>query len=176
MAVRTWAVDVLDTECRPFAPVEVRDRRRRSRRVWWVTVVVLAIVFGCALGYLVNDQVEANDRYDRSRAALEITRRNTATADQNLAVARRELAVVTSQVGSDSTALAQDKSQLEAAEAALTAARAHVSQQTSQIGSLDTCLGGVEQALNALAVGSPTNALLALGAVSTSCTQATAGG
>jgi septal ring factor EnvC (AmiA/AmiB activator) len=178
MAARTWAVDAVDAERRPFAPraQHVRDRRRRSRRAWWIAAVPFAIAFGCVLGYLVHDEGRANDRYDRSRAALGVTRSNITTTNHDLAVARRELALVTTQVGNDSTALAQVQSQLKAAQAALVAAQDHVSRQTSQIGSLNACLGGVEQALNALAVNQPANAIAALSAVSTSCTQATSSG
>ena len=163
-------------ESQRIASGERRVRRRRAPRMKWVAVVVSAAAFGCALGYLVNDQVHANDRYDRSRASLEVTRRNVATATQQLAVARRELALVTAQVGNDSTALAQDESQLQAAQSALSAALAHVSHQTTQISLLHTCLGGVEQALNALAVNRQASAIFALRAVSASCTEATSSG
>jgi flagellin-like hook-associated protein FlgL len=163
-------------ESRPAAPGEVRDRRRHVLWMKWVAVAVSAAAFGCALGYLVHDEVQANDRYDRSRASLEVTRRNVAAATEQLAVARRELALVTAQVGSDSTALTQDESQLQAAQSALGAALAHVSRQETQIGALHTCLGGVEQALNALAVNRQGRAILALRAVATSCTEATSSG
>ena len=56
-------------------------------------------------------------------------------------------------MGSDSTALSQDSSQLLGAQTALAAAQAHVTQQKSLITSLQTCLVGVERALNELAVG-----------------------
>lgn len=177
MAQRSWAVEtLLEAEPRSYARADVQAaRRRRGRSAKWVGAVAAAAVFGCALGYLVNDEGSANDRYDRSRASLDVTRRNVATVSQELAVARRDLALVTAQVGSDSTALAQDQSQLQAARTALIAAQAHVSQQSSQIGSLHTCLGGVEQALNALAVNQKSNAIFALNAVESSCTQATSG-
>jgi chromosome segregation ATPase len=162
-------------EGRPVAP-GVRVRRRHILRVKWVAAAAFAVVFGCALAYLVNDEAQANARYDRSRASLRVTRGNVATATEQLAVARRELALVTAQVGSASTALNQDDSQLQAAQSALSAALAHVSHQTTQIGALHKCLGGVEQALNALAVNQQRKAILALSAVATSCTQATSGG
>jgi hypothetical protein len=177
MAQRSWAVEtLLDAESRPFAPADVPVApRRRGRRAKWLGAVAAVAVFGCALGYLVHDEASANDRYDRSRASLDVTRRNVATVSHELAVARRQLALVNAQVGSDSTALAQDQSQLQAARTALIAAQAHVSRQSSQIGSLNTCLGGVEQALNALAVNQESNAIFALNAVASSCTQATSG-
>jgi hypothetical protein len=56
----------------------------------------------------------------------------------------------------------------------LSAAQAHVTQQASLITSLQSCLVGVEQALNELAVGNQTSAIAALNGVSTSCTAAEA--
>ncbi len=66
----------------------------------------------------------------------------------------------------------QDTSQLQGAESALSAAQAHVAQQASLLTALHTCLGGVEQALNALAVGSQGKAAASLYAVSASCSTA----
>jgi hypothetical protein len=171
MAVPTWADKAEGADRTSFAP-EVADQRRRARRVAWVAALASAAAFGCVLGLLVNDEVQANDRYARARASLGVTTRQIATATQQLDADRRQLALVSSQVGSDSTALTQDESQLQAADAALTAALAHVTQQSTQIGALHRCLGGVEQALNALAVNKQKSAISALSAVSTSCAQA----
>jgi hypothetical protein len=176
---RSWAVDVLDADGRPCAPEAEPDalrRARRRRQVRWTAGIALAVVFGVALGSLVNDEAQANHRYDQARASLTLTRQQIRTESGELAVARRELQLVSAQVGNDTTALSQDSSQLKAAQAALSAALGHVSRQTTQIGSLHVCLGGVEQALNALAVGSQAKAVSALSAVSSSCTQATASG
>jgi hypothetical protein len=174
---RTWAVDVLDAERRPIAPGaghEGQSPARRRRWLKWAAGIALAVLFGATLGYLVNDEVQANDRYDRARASLPPTRQHIRSVSGELAVAHRELQLVSAQVGSDTTALSQDTSQLKAAQAALNAALGHVSHQTTQISSLHECLGGVEQALNALAVGQLGNAISALNEVSSSCTQATA--
>ena len=72
----------------------------------------------------------------------------------------------------DTTTLAQDTSQLEGTQTALTAAQAHVVEQAALLNSLHVCLGGVEQALNALAVGSEAHAADALHSVSASCAAA----
>ena len=77
-------------------------------------------------------------------------------------------------MGSDSTALSQDTSQLLGAQTSLAAAKAHVTQQALLIGSLKTCLAGVEQALNELAVGKQSGAIAALNSVSASCSAAEA--
>jgi hypothetical protein len=59
-------------------------------------------------------------------------------------------------------------------QAALANAQSDVSHQTSTIADLHTCLRGVEQALNALAVSDQNRAVGALDAVATSCTNAAA--
>ena len=92
----------------------------------------------------------------------------------HLEVLQRDLSVLKTQVGSDTTALNQDSSQLLGAQTSLSAAQAHVTQQASLITSLQTCLIGVEQALNELAVGKQSNAIAALNSVSSSCAAAEA--
>ena len=133
-----------------------------------------AALFAAALGSLVADQVQARREFDRAQTSLGVTRRQTQSVSARLTAVRRNLALLTTQVGNDSTALSQDASQLKGAQAALATDEAHVSQQASQITSLQTCLGGVEQALNALAVGSQSQAIAALHAVSSSCSAAAA--
>jgi hypothetical protein len=148
-------------------PPPLAQRRRR-----WVAVVAgVALVAGC-LGYLLTDAAQANDRYDRALRTLGTTRATTAVVAVDLAKARFDLRLVTQQVGNDTTALNQDTSQLQGAESALSAVQAHVSQQASLLTALHTCLGGVEQALNALAVGSQGKAAASLYSVSASCATA----
>jgi uncharacterized protein YegL len=134
-------------------------------------VTAVAVVAAC-LGYLLTDAAQANDRYDRALRTLETTRATSAVVARDLAKARFDLRLVTQQAGNDSTALNQDTSQLQGAESALSAAQAHVAQQASLLTALHTCLGGVEQALNALAVGSQAKAAASLYSVSASCSTA----
>lgn len=138
-----------------------------------VTLACVLLV-GAALSYLLYDAVQANHRYDRARASLHITRRDTAFVSFELAKARTDLSLLSRQVGNDTTALSQDASALQGAQTALSAAQAHVSQQSTLITSLNTCLGGVEQALNALSVGNQVSAIVALHGVSQSCSAAVA--
>ncbi len=144
------------------------------RRARWVVAVVTGVLLAAALGYLINDQVRARDRTDQAHASLGVTQHRTGTVSTQLAGLRRNLALLTSQVGSDTTALDQDVAQLQGAQAALAAAEAHVSRQSSQITSLQTCLGGVERALNALAVDKQARAIATLRSVSSSCSSAAA--
>ena len=128
-----------------------------------------------ALGYLIADQVQARRPV---RPGPDVARRHAATdrtrSRRNWHELSRDLRVLETQVGSDTTALSQDSSQLLGAQTSLSAAQAHVTQQASLITSLQTCLVGVEQALNELAVGNQAGAIAALNAVSASCTAAEA--
>jgi hypothetical protein len=151
----------------------VVQSRRLHLWAWGITFACLALV-GSALGYLLHDAVQANHRYDRARLSLATTRHHTAVVSSELAQARTDLALLTRQVGNDTTALAQDSSALQGARAALSAAETHMSAQATLLTSLNTCLGGVEQALNALAVGNRPSAIAALHAVSQSCSAAVA--
>lgn len=145
------------------------------RRVRWVRRVVAigtCALFATALGLLIADQVAQRHLGDRAQHSLGITRRRAHTVSAHLDVLQRDLRVLRTQVGSDTTALNQDSSQLLGAQTSLSAAQAHVTQQASLINSLQTCLIGVEQALNELAVGKQSTAIAALNSVSSSCTAA----
>jgi hypothetical protein len=136
-----------------------------------VLVASLALI-GVALGAVLFDAAQADHRYDRARHLLAVTSGTTSVVARELAAARLDLHLVTQQVGTASTALTQDTSQLEGARAALSAAQAHVFEQASLLGSLHRCLAGVEQALNALALGNQSKAADALKWVAAPCSTA----
>jgi hypothetical protein len=125
-----------------------------------------------ALSVLLLDAAHADHRYDRARHLLAATRGTTSVVARELAAARLDLHRVTQQVGADTTALTQDTSQLEGARTALTAAQAHVFEQATLLNSLHGCLAGVEQALNALALGNRSEAADALKSVAAPCSAA----
>jgi len=65
---------------------------------------VVGALFAAALGYLIDDQVQARDRYDQAQSALGVTRQQTSTVSADLATLHRNLDLLTAQVGSDTTA------------------------------------------------------------------------
>jgi hypothetical protein len=132
------------------------------------------VVLALALAYVISDQVQARDRYAQAQAALGVTLQRTHATGAQLDEVHRELSILKTQVGSDSTAFSQEFSQLLGAQTSLAAAKAHVTQQALLISSLKTCLAGVEQALNELAVGKQPGAIAALNSVSVSCSAAEA--
>ncbi|MGO8826839.1 MAG: hypothetical protein ACLQU9_16605 [Acidimicrobiales bacterium] len=161
---------MLEPERRPV--MGQKPRPRPSRRGRWVVGILAGALFAAALGSLIDDQVQAHDRFDQARTSLGVTRHETGAVSAQLTELRRNFELVTTQAGSDSTALSQDVSQLKGAQAALAADEAHVSAQSTQITSLHACLGGVERALNALSVGKQSRAITALNSVSSSCSAA----
>jgi hypothetical protein len=164
--------DLLLAQPRPHVLEPSPPRRPAPRRKHWFAIVAGVAVIAACLGYLLTDATQANDRYDRALGTLGTTRATTRVVALDLAKARFDLRLVTQQAGNDTTALSQDTSQLQGAQSALSAAQAHVAQQASLLTALHTCLGGVEQALNALAVGSQGKAAASLYAVSASCSTA----
>jgi tRNA(Leu) C34 or U34 (ribose-2'-O)-methylase TrmL len=164
---------LLELEGRPF-PTEPSAPTRLTRRGRWCIGLGAAVLVLAALGYLIHDEVLTRAQYDTSHMSLGVTQQRTHTVSAQLQEVARDLSVLKTQVGSDTTALNQDSAQLLGAQTSLSAAQAHVTQQASLIGSLQTCLIGVEQALNELAVGNQGSAIAALNAVSTSCTAAEA--
>ena len=151
-------------------------RRRHGRGRRWIIVALVFTVLATVLGYLGADEVRANTEFDQTHATVDATRQHIATVLADLATVRRQLEVAEGQVGAASTALDQDATRLQEAQQALANARSNVSHQHAMIGDLQACLGGVEQASNALAVGDQDRAIDALDAVSTSCASAVAAG
>ena len=136
---------------RPPFPTSSSPAGRGPRRGGWLV--------GLAAGAALRGRIGAPDRRPGAQRysatgplSLSITRRRTRTVFGQFEELRRALGDLKIQVGSDTTALNQDTSQLLGAETSLSAAQRHVTQQASLITSLQTCLIGVEQALNELAV------------------------
>lgn len=168
-------MSLLETDRHPLLTGPT-PRRRHPRWARWVVSIAAGALFATVLGYLIADQEQARDQYGRAHTALGVTRQRTDTVTAQLAEVRHDLSLLENQVGTDTTALSQDAAQLLGAQTSLAAAQAHVTQQASLITSLQTCLVGVEQALNALAVGQQAKAIAALNSVSSSCTAAEAAG
>ena len=168
-------MDTSDSD-RSHSDTEVPSSRWGLR--WWIrliSVVVALALFGSALGYLTSDRVSENEHFDRLHSALVTTRHSTAEVASDLADLRRDVAVLRVQVGSATTTWTQDTAQVKAAQFSLAVVQDDVSQRGSRIGALQTCLGGVQQALNALAINDQTTAVSELNSVAPSCAAASGG-
>jgi hypothetical protein len=168
-------MDLLETGRRPPPVGKPAPPHRLRSLVRWGVALATTALFLLALGWLIDDQVHAHEKTDRAQAALTVTRHHAADVRLQLAKLRHDVEVLVTRVGSDTTAFNQDAAQLKAAQSELAATQVDVSQNTSRIAALHTCLGGVEQALNALAVGSQANAITELSSVATSCSTASGG-
>jgi hypothetical protein len=171
----TDLLDLLETGRRPPSAGTPEAPHRLRSLVRWGLALGATALFLATLGWLIDDQVRAHDQADAAQAALRITRHKTADVAQQLAKLRHDVDILEAQVGSDLTAYGQDAAQLKAAQSELAATHVNVLQQTSRISALHTCLGGVEKALNALAVGSQANAISELSSVTASCSTASGG-
>ena len=171
MAVSERTPDATDDAGRP-------DRSRPDRgRHRWIRVAALCAVLAACVGVSVQattDEISANARTDQAHRALDATRDHLGLVLAGLAAVRADRRTVDGQVGLEAATLAQDTTQLQGVETALASARTGVADQTSAVHDLQTCLGGVEQGLNALSVGDRVHALDALDAVSATCTAAIA--
>lgn len=165
------ATDIQEMEPGAVAPSSERRTWPRGHRKW-IAAALGFLVLAATVGYVAENEVRVDTSFDLTHHSLDTAESQTRTVLSGLAAVRRDLTAVTAQVTSDSVALTQDRSQLQGAEKALINAQQSVSQQTSTISDLHACLGGVEQALNALAVSDLSRAIAALNAVSLNCANA----
>jgi hypothetical protein len=163
-------VDLAVAENDPPLRVPVRRRRRRG----WVGGALALLLFGAALGFVAGNEEQADTQFGQAQHSLLLTRDNTHWVVGDLDAVRHDLGVTKGQISGSAAALRQDVAQLTAAQGALAGAKATVWDQASVIGDLQTCVGGVEQALNALAVADQQRAIGALDEVSSSCHQVVA--
>jgi hypothetical protein len=139
---------------------------------YWAIVFAVFAVFVTGLGLLVGNATMANADFEAAHSALNLTRQHTKDVLAQLALARRDLHIVAGEVAQATTARARDTAQLREIETALSNAQVTITTKGSAIDDLHSCLAGVEQSLNALAVGDQNSALGALNAASASCNSA----
>jgi hypothetical protein len=160
----------------PYQSLAAAESGRGSatrHRGWIIGVLALAL-FGAAMGYVASGERATNTQFDLAHQSLTATQRSIDGVVTRLDATRHQLTVVDGQVVDDTATLSRDSAQLREAKTALANAQAHETNQTSVFADLEKCLGGVEQAENALAVGAQAVAIGALNAVSTSCQGAVA--
>ena len=141
------------------------------RRQWFVRIAACAAL-AAGIGWLIGNQVQADAQYGRAHTALRDAVHQRATVLSELAAVKENLRLVNGQVEQTNRALTNDTVQLREVETALANAQSNVSSQQSTIAALHSCLGGVEQSLNALSVGDENSADNALVAVSADCKSA----
>ena len=166
------AIDVLVVE--PAREVDDNPGQPGRRRWLWLVVIVAFALFATVLTIICSNEVHTDTQFDQTHRSLDETQTHTRTVLSNLSRVRHELAGVNVQVFLTNKALTQDAADLQSAQAELVNARSDVTHQTTVITDLQTCLGGVQEALNALSVADQSRAIDALNSVSSSCNSAVA--
>jgi septal ring factor EnvC (AmiA/AmiB activator) len=154
------------TEYADVPPVELP----RWRRPW--LALLAAIVMMTAAGFVVANEVQTDHHFDTTRQSLNATQQQLALVRSDLASLGAALRVVNGQITQSTTALANDQTELQDAQTALAKSEGTVSSQGASINVLQSCLGGITQALNALSVGDQATAISALNSVTSSCQSA----
>ncbi len=164
-----------DTLDRELSGVPATSPRPPSRRRGWVRpilVFMIGALLASVSGFLVSDHVSQDEKYDRLRATLSMTRHDAGQQTARLVELRHAVGTLLSQVKSDTAAWSLDTTELKAAYVALVLTQANVSQQNNAIAGLHNCLGGVRQALNELGINDQAGAVSSLDSVATSCSAA----
>ena len=144
-----------------------RYRDRTGRRL------VAGLVAGLLLlAALVVVGVVAHRDLEHTADTLAVERARLAQSQSQLSAARHRLAAVQSQSATAGRALSTASARLATAQSQLARAQADVSTQGVSISNLDTCLAGVEKALNQIALADQTGAAATLQSVASNCRAA----
>ena len=135
----------------------------------------MALVLAGLISTLAVTDAHTRTALRRSNATLAEVRTHTHQVLVRLATTRLELAVDRTTQSAAQAALAEVDVQLTSTDSQLSATNSQLTQETAYVDELNSCLSGVEQALNAISVGDTPHAVAALDAVHTVCRQAQAG-
>jgi hypothetical protein len=141
---------------------------RRTRRRLAVTYAVGGVMLVAA----VVAAFAVHARLGRTDGSLASTGAELHRTIAQVAVARKDLAAVSNQSTVAVSVLSTESAQLAADQQQLAAAEATIHAKGVSISDLDTCLSGVEKALNQISLGDRGGAAATLGGVSASCQRA----
>ncbi len=147
-------------------PSEARSARRTVRRTAPVVGVLLAALAAVVLGVVLHASLQGTD------TSLAGARVELHQALQHLATTRADLHTTESTDAAVGRTLAAESDQLSSDQAVLAQTDATVFAKGFDIAAFDSCLAGVEQALNQIAVGDSGGAASALTSVGADCRQA----
>jgi hypothetical protein len=140
-----------------------------------VTALGLTLaVLGSASALLVTD-LRARTEGRRATSALTSAGTHLSQARTRLVGAQAQMRTTAAEVQALDGSIAQSQTSLAASVAAISSAERGLFYGGFDISALNTCLSGVTQALDQIAVGQTAGALSSLGAASTSCNSAKTG-
>jgi cell division protein FtsL len=137
---------------------------------WRLRSVYLCAVLLLAVGTVVA--VASHNQLARTQSDLATTRTDLHQTLGRLVVARRHLAATASGSNAAKATLDAESAALAADQKQLATAQANVYSNGVSIGNLDTCLSGVQKALNLISLGNQAGGAVALSDVATSCQSA----
>jgi hypothetical protein len=120
----------------------------------------------------VVNELRADRQYVQERSTLWQTASRITVTRATLSAVRRHLDELNQQIGMNAQSITRDTENLGSVRTEVAHEEANVAVQGSDIAALHACLGGVEQSLNALAVGDKATAIRELRGVSGSCQTA----
>jgi hypothetical protein len=148
-------------------PARARSPRRGHRRLGWTYAVVLVVLAaGVAMG------VSSRAQLQRTDAGLTAMRARLHQTVGRARQAESTLAAVTAQASSAAHLLSTETAQLASVQSQLASTEANVFANGVSINDLDTCLSGVEQALNEISLNDQHDAATTLNGVAASCRAA----
>ena len=134
-----------------------------------VGLVLVAVPVLTLLGF------QSHSRFERAQRSIGVIRAELHRATADLAQLRSERASVTTQADATGASLTEVSDQLSTVQSELTKDESSLFVQGVSIAALNNCLGGVQDALNLIALGNSNGAVTALNEVSSSCKLVEAG-
>jgi Glycosyl hydrolases family 43 len=149
---------------------DVRPARRRR----WITIVAVVTCL-VLLGAAIWTDVDARTRTRHEDASLVAATSRLASLRHDVAVTEQSKALTTAKRDALVSQITSILGQLASVNAALSSTNAHAFVQDADINTLQTCLGGVQNALGQIAAENNVQAAKDIAAVSGPCTQLAGG-
>lgn len=158
----------------PAGPAAANALATTTRRLRVVlgSVVVAVVAASVVAGLLASSAWSARRQAHAADTATAATRARVASTDHRLEEIEAELKAVRARWGTAETALEAANRSLAALRFELAGTQNHQFDQGVSIGAVQSCLGGVQAALNDIALGFPGQATAALHNVAGSCATA----
>jgi septal ring factor EnvC (AmiA/AmiB activator) len=147
-------------------PTPVSGEGTGRRLVMALSACLLVLAALVVVGAVAHGDLE------HTAGTLAVEQTELAQSQAQLSAARNRLAAMESQSDTAGRALSAASARLATAQSQLARAQANVSAQGVSISNLDTCLAGVEKALNQIALADPSGAATTLQSVASNCRAA----
>jgi hypothetical protein len=152
--------------------IESTDAPRLTLRKKRVATAATALTFLAAASVVLVTDLRARSEVRRTTFASASTQARLEQRQTRLRVTQAQTRVSASDVQTLGAAISQTQTSLSTSNAAISSTERGLYFGGFDVAALNTCLSGVTQALDQVAVGQTTGALSSLGSVATSCNTA----